>query len=1021
MTERDNRQIERSLFAFIWRFSKADQIKLVGLTAILFPVQYLTLEIPKKIINDAIGSGTEIVNFYGFNVDQINLLAILCVAFLASVLGLGLLKMRLNTRKGVLAERMLRRFRFDLIARMLRFPQPYFQQTSQGELVSMVTAESEPLGGMMGDAISLPIMQAGQMLTILSFLMVQSVWFGLAATAMIPIQAWLIPKMQRRINLLNRDRVKAVRRFATAIGESASGAIELRKNGGIRYWLAVVSDRLARLFLIRFEIYQKKFFMKFVNNLITQLTPLMFYSFGGYLVIQGELSLGALVAALSAHKDLASPWNELLSYYNAVQEASLRYVTITERFAPDGMIDEDAFKGQPDPLPDLGGDIHFQNVSVRRGDGETILKDITLDIPKGSTVGFGVESEEARRAVADLLTREQLPTGGQITVAEHNLSGLHQTAIANSIGHASSRPFVLQGTFGDNVMIPLKTTPEAAEDTWFDPKFNLDMRREATWAGNSADPIDASWVHPPSAGLNHHDEVREWWLDLTEAIDSHGILFEKGLEQKIDGEAFPELTGHLVALRKEMAPKLQAAAEEGIFYPFDRQTYNPALPIVGNLFFAIPNGTITQDELIEQYDFKGLLQELNLEQEMLGLSRDVIEMLIRTFGRDGVDHPLFQKLGLDAEVYEKCVTLVENMGNSSTTDLGSEDVALLLVVPFQVSAEQIGPAFSDDLKDRIVGLRDSAGELLNQGVDELFTTLDSDTYTSGMTVLDNILFGKIAESAGPRGERLKEEVAQAMRRNGLARSMISLIYDLPTDLNGDNLTSLVSETLDITRAAIRRPDILILEQSLASYAEEDRNSAHQKLRELLPDTTIIYLRNKIEDPSGLDAYYEISHSQILRPDMPDLEPEDNAVSADLTRKLNLLQTTDLFSGLDRKQLRLLAFGARWFEAPAGTLVFAMGDAPTDGAYLIAEGEAEMFKPGEGEDEDLVLAMAVKGTLVGELGLIRNEPRALSMRAGTELIALRLGAEAFLSVVENDAATAYKLLQVVAGYAASASK
>ena len=81
----------------------------------------------------------------------------------------------------------------------------------------------------------------------------------------------------------------------------------------------------------------------------------------------------------------------------------------------------------------------------------------------------------------------------------------------------------------------------------------------------------------------------------------------------------------------------------------------------------------------------------------------------------------------------------------------------------------------------------------------------------------------------------------------------------------------------------------------------------------------------------------------------------------------------------------------------------------------------MFKPGEGGEDDLVLAKAVKGTLVGELGLIRNEPRALSMRAGTDLTALRLGAEAFLSVVENDAATAYKLLQVVAGYAASASK
>ena len=244
---------------------------------------------------------------------------------------------------------------------------------------------------------------------------------------------------------------------------------------------------------------------------------------------------------------------------------------------------------------------------------------------------------------------------------------------------------------------------------------------------------------------------------------------------------------------------------------------------------------------------------------------------------------------------------------------------------------------------------------------------------------------------------------------------------MPTDLNGDNLTAKLAETLALSRAAIRRPEILILEQTLASFEEADRNAAHENLRRVLPDSTIIHLRNKIEDRSHLDEYYEITHSQILRPDMPELEAEDNAVSADLTRKLNLLENTDLFSGLDRKQLRLLAFGARWYTEPAGTLVFSMGDAPTDGAYLISEGEADLFIPADGDKEDQVITTAKPGTLVGELGLIRNEPRALSMRAKTDLTALRLGSEAFLSVVENDAATAFKLLQVVSGYAQSASK
>ena len=110
---------------------------------------------------------------------QVEYLLVLCCGFLAAVIIAGILKMRLNTAKGVTAERLLRRLRYSLISRMVRFPTPYFRTTSQGELVSMITSESEPMGGLMGDALAQPVFQAGQMATIVVFLFMQSVWFGL--------------------------------------------------------------------------------------------------------------------------------------------------------------------------------------------------------------------------------------------------------------------------------------------------------------------------------------------------------------------------------------------------------------------------------------------------------------------------------------------------------------------------------------------------------------------------------------------------------------------------------------------------------------------------------------------------------------------------------------------------------------------------------------------------------------------------------------------------------------------------
>jgi hypothetical protein len=72
-------------------------------TLSLFPLLYMTLELPKRIINDAIGSGSATIIAFGMEFSQIAYLMILCGGFLLAVMAHGLMKMRINTMKGVLA------------------------------------------------------------------------------------------------------------------------------------------------------------------------------------------------------------------------------------------------------------------------------------------------------------------------------------------------------------------------------------------------------------------------------------------------------------------------------------------------------------------------------------------------------------------------------------------------------------------------------------------------------------------------------------------------------------------------------------------------------------------------------------------------------------------------------------------------------------------------------------------------------------------------------------------------------
>lgn len=977
------------------------------MTVLLFPLLYLTLELPKRIINDAIGSQTSMIEVAGVSVPQVTFLWLLCAAFLLAVLAHGLLKMRINTMKGVLSERMLRRFRYQLIARILRFPQPYFERVSQGELVSMVTAESEPMGGLMGDAISQPVLQGGQMLTILGFLFLQSVWFGLAAVALIPLQAWLIPRLQRQINQLNKTRIKEVRVLASAIGESAAGAATLRANGGWRYRLAGITDQLGRLFDIRFRIYQKKFFMKFLNNFISQLTPFFFFSVGGFLVLQGQVSLGALVAALAAYKDLSSPWKELLAYYNQTQDMAVRWDVIIERFAPDGMVDETLFDGAPKDIPHLRGDIVLDNVTVRDSDGNAVLEDVTGQVPAGSVVAIAAGSAEDRRAIAELLVREVRPSAGRITMAGHDLAGLHQAVIAARIGYASSRPVLFQGTFGDNVMMPVRTRPLA-------PGTPDDRMAEAIRAGNSPDPLETEWVTPEIAGLQDDAALRDWWLQLIDGMGSGTALFRRGLDQVFDPMLHPHLAQRLVELRPVVQKAVRDAGLRRNVYLFKRDLYNPGLPVAENLLHATPRQPITQELLSQQTGFMEQLRALKLDRDLVTLSQEVIDVLRRIFGLDGTDHPLFRKLGLDPAVYENAVELVERTRKSGVQGLSEDQIWILLRVPFQITAEQIGPAFPEELKARVMELRQSHMADMQRLMSGLFAPLDPQKFAPGLTVLDNALFGKISETAGGRADELRRLIADILVQNGAQRLIVELIYDLPVALGGGQLPTQFAEPLALSRATIKRPDILILDQVLDSYDIATQAAVHKNLRTLLPETTLIYLNDEFERTDVFDVYFELQRGRIVSEDMQMAGDSDSAASTDLAKKLRVLERIDMFSGLKRKQLRLLAFGARWYQASMGETVFLKGDAPTDGAYLLLEGEADLVLPQEGGADQLIATVG-PGALVGELGLIRNEPRALSMVAVSDLKCLRIGTEEFLSVVENDAATAFKLLQVVAGY------
>lgn len=1007
-----------SLLTFIWKYSARSQVILLILTVISFPILYMSLELPKQIINEAIGSTTFPITLYGFPLGQFEYLATLCIAFLLTVIVSGVLKMQTNIYKGVVAERLLRRFRYQLISRMLRLPLPQFRRTSQGALISMITAEAEALCTMMGDAISRPVFAAGQMLTITGFLFVQNVWLGVAAIILIPLQAYIIPRLQRQINLLNKERILVVRSLSDRIGETVTGVESLRTVNGLSYTLADFSNRFGEIFKIRLSIYNLKFLMKFLNNFINQLTPFLFLSIGGYLVIQGELTVGALAAALASHKDLMSPWRELLAYYSQIQDVSLRYRTITEQFTQPGMIDEDLFYSRPEKIPHLAGDISIRDLTILDQYGMPVLNRISADFKKGSFIAIQSDNAFARRAFVQALNRSVLPASGSITIAGHDLASLYQETISSRIGSAGGTPHIFSGSVGQNVQMPLMPAPIGVE-TLTDAQIT--EIEESNRVGNSPYSLQDQWLDPELVGAHTPAELREWWLEIINAIGLQDMLMQRGLEAGIDRENYPELTSKILAIRERLRDELRSGDFAKFVHFFDRAHFNPALTVSENILFAIRNDGTSDHQIVDDPVFLSTLRELGLEEDIKQLAMDLMAVLVQTFSNVGAEHPMFLRVAtLTSDFFESLVSIYRKQQKMGWHSLSHDETMLVMSLPFRITAEQFEDAFPHELTEKITQARRDYGFQIYHRVREFYAPLDRHTYCPNLSILENILFARVSKYTVGTSKALMKIISQALQEEDIKTDIMLLYADTEAGFNGANFPQIAQEHIDFIRAAIRRPDILILDRIFASEEESKRSEMKQKARRLLPNATIIVLESKFRNPQQYDSCYELRGGQLVPTgyavETNEKVPDETSApaAAGLAEKLHVLARTALFADLDRKQLRLLAYGSQWVKYEKGEKIFKTGDR-TDGAYTFTKGKAELWLPETDEHKALLITTIEPGRIIGDLAIIMERDREFDMVATTDLTGLRIGKQAFLDVVEHDRDVALNLLKTISGH------
>jgi ABC-type multidrug transport system fused ATPase/permease subunit len=303
----------KSLFAYIWRMSGRHQIWVSVLALLVAALNMAPIELQRRIIDNAISD------------KDWHLLTILAAIYGATLLLHGIAKFILRMAQGWLSESSIRHNR-EHLAQFHEEHAANSAHNEDGKVVSIVGPEIDKLGGFVGESISRPVVNLGMLVFGLGYMLAVAPLIGvIGLVALIP-QAFLVPLIQKRINRLIAQRVATMREVSNELTELPHNNIDVQQTR--------LPDRLDLLYRNRMKTFALKYGMKALLNLLNAASPLIVMLVGGYLVIEGQTTVGVIVAFISGFDRLADPVREMLSYYRAAAQAGVQHHMIAKWLRP---------------------------------------------------------------------------------------------------------------------------------------------------------------------------------------------------------------------------------------------------------------------------------------------------------------------------------------------------------------------------------------------------------------------------------------------------------------------------------------------------------------------------------------------------------------------------------------------------------------------------------------------------------------------------------------------------------------
>lgn len=373
----------------------------------------------------------------------------LLLQILALTIGSGFF-MFATRRTIILVSRFIEEdLRNDFVRSTKNQSQSFYHSRSTGSLIAHFSNDISSIREFVGPAIMYTANTITTFAFVLSWMVSLNVTLTLAIVVPVPFIAWSTYTLGRKIHVKYKDVQQEYEHITTQSQESASGVRVMRAYAREK----MESERFSNLSL---NYYKKNLSLAKVNALMMPAMTVLFnisnivvIALGGYLVMQNQLSIGDLTQFFVYLNQLLWPIAAIGWVTSMIQRGSASVVRLASIIDAEPSIKNDARTNPKATIP--SGAISFKNVGITFADGNKVLKNISLDVPAGTSLGIVGAVGSGKSTLVNILPRLFDVTEGVVEIDGNPIPTLPLHTLREAIAMVPQEAFLFSDSIENNI------------------------------------------------------------------------------------------------------------------------------------------------------------------------------------------------------------------------------------------------------------------------------------------------------------------------------------------------------------------------------------------------------------------------------------------------------------------------------------------------------------------------------------------------------------------------------------------